>query len=463
MDRTNMFDEYVKENDANRQELMDSEYYLSALETRINGSQSISEVKEEVNTFLLKNDVPSSVREQLLDICDGFSSNIDVQTAIWQLKEYMQSLVHDQQTDFQKSNDTVNHIKQGFVDDSIHQLEEAGVTVNGDTDNLVADIQEQADIDRIQRNVDTAIDYMDARTELVGDRLSSPEIHVDQIQDSIEASGDETVLDAITEDEDKTLSQNMNMNMSFSDEGTAYCYIDKNDEVSMQFALMMMGSLMLADKDQELFQNLGLKLIKDTNNNNVFRLETGNFPVTNHPENRLNTIAMNQIQQAAHEFRTDVDYRQALLQEAPEIALMFQIYDQHILGNEGAASLGIKKADNHFHFSLSMDENYQQVAEAFRTNDAITNETPTGKNLVSISKDTVAEQLVLLQDTEATLLTMEEELSQSNTLDNTKGAYVKTYLPPTPSSESGQISPAVLAIVVSLELVAVVVSLLFIF
>ena len=103
------------------------------------------------------------------------------------------------------------------------------------------------------------------------------------------------------------------------------------------------------------------------------------------------------------------------------------------------------------------------MAEAFRTNNAIANETPTGKNLVSISKDTVAEQLVLLQDTEATLLTMEEELSQSNTLDNTKGAYVKTYLPPTPSSESGQISPAVLAIVVSLELVAVVVSLLFIF
>lgn len=461
MDRTNMFDEYVKENEANRQELMDSEYYLSALETRITGSKSISEVKEEVNTFLSKNDVPSSVREQLLKICDEFAPDIDVQTAIWQLKEYMQSLVHDQQIDFQKSDDTVNHIKQGFVDDSIHQLEEAGVTVNGDTDNLVAGIQEQADIDRIQKNVDTAVDYMDARTELVGDRLSSPEIHVDQIQDSIEASGNETVLDAITEDEDKTLSQDMNM--SFSEEGTAYCYVDKNDEVSMQFALMMMGSLMLADKDQELFQNLGVKLIKDPNNDNAFRLETGNFPVTNHPENRLNTIAMNQIQQVAHEFRTDVDYRQALLQEAPEIALMFQIYDQHILGNEGAATLGIKKADDHFHFSLSMDENYQQVAEAFRTNNAITNETPTGKNLVSISKDTVAEQLVLLQDTDATLLTMEEELNQANTLDNTKGAYVKTYVPPTPSSESGQISPVVLAIVVSLELVAVVVSLLFIF
>ena len=57
MDRTNMFDEYVKENEANRQDLMDSEYYLSALETRITGSKSISEVKEEVNTFLSKNDV----------------------------------------------------------------------------------------------------------------------------------------------------------------------------------------------------------------------------------------------------------------------------------------------------------------------------------------------------------------------------------------------------------------------
>ena len=93
-----------------------------------------------------------STEKQLLKICDEFAPDIDVQTAIWQLKEYMQSLVHDQQIDFQKSDDTVNHIKQEFVDDSIHQLEEAGVTVNGDTDNLVAGIQEQADIDRIQKN-----------------------------------------------------------------------------------------------------------------------------------------------------------------------------------------------------------------------------------------------------------------------------------------------------------------------
>lgn len=465
MDRTNMFDEYVKENEDNRKALTDSEYYLDALDARITGSKSIAEVKEEVNQFLTKNEVPSSIREELLRICDGFASDMDAQTAIGQLKEYMQSLVDEQKEDFQKSDDEVNQIKSDFVDDSIRQLEESGVTVVGDTDDLIAGIHDQRDIERMQNNIDTAVDYMDEKAKLLREDTPSPEIHVDQIQDSLEASGDETVLTAINEDEDREMTSTSSM--SFSDDGIAYCYADKNDDVTMQFALMMMGSLMLTQKDQELFQNLGLKLVKDQNNDDAFRLEAGNFPVTNHPENRLSALAMDQIQKVAHEFQPGVDYHQSLLQEAPEIALMFQIFDQHILGNEGDAILGIKRADDHFHFSLSVDENYQQVAEAFRTNNAITNETPTGKNLISVSKETMAEQLVLLQDTEATLLSMEEELSQANELNNTRGAYVKTLTPPPvsapSSSQSGQVSPVILGVVVALEVAAVLISIFFIF
>ena len=199
MNRTNMFDEYVKENEDNRKALTDSEYYLDALEARITGSKSITEVKQEVNQFLIKNNVSSSVSEELLRLCDGFTSDMDVQNAIGQLKEYMQSLVDEHKEDFQKSDDEVNQIKSDFVDDSIRQLEESGVTVTGDTDDLIAGIHDQRDIERMQNNIDTAVDYMDERTELLGDGVSSPEIHVDQIQDSLEASGDETVLVAINE------------------------------------------------------------------------------------------------------------------------------------------------------------------------------------------------------------------------------------------------------------------------
>ncbi len=465
MNRTNMFDEYVKENEDNRKALTDSEYYLDALEARITGSKSITEVKQEVNQFLIKNNVSSSVSEELLRLCDGFTSDMDVQNAIGQLKEYMQSLVDEHKEDFQKSDDEVNQIKSDFVDDSIRQLEESGVTVTGDTDDLIAVIHDQRDIERMQNNIDTAVDYMDERTELLGDGVSSPEIHVDQIQDSLEVSGDETVLAAINEDEDKEMTSTSSM--SFSDDGIAYCYADKNDDATMQFTLMMMGALMISPKDQELFKNLGLKLVKDQNNDDAFRLEAGNFPVTNHPENRLNALAMDQIQKVARQFQPGIDYHQSLLQEAPEIALMFQIFDQHILGKEGDATLGIKQSNDHFHFSLSMDENYQQVAEAFRTNNAITSETPTGKNLISVSKDTMAEQLILLQDTEATLLSMEQELGQANELNNTKGAYIKTLTPPpasaSPSSQSGQVSPVILGVVVALEVAAVLISLLLIF
>lgn len=225
MDRTNMFDEYVKENEDNRKALTDSEYYLDALDARITGSKSIAEVKEEVNQFLTKNEVPSSIREELLRICDGFASDMDAQTAIGQLKEYMQSLVDEQKEDFQKSDDEVNQIKSDFVDDSIRQLEESGVTVVGDTDDLIAGIHDQRDIERMQNNIDTAVDYMDEKAKLLGEDTPSPEIHVDQIQDSLEASGDETVLTAINEDEDREMTSTSSM--SFSDDGIAYCYADK--------------------------------------------------------------------------------------------------------------------------------------------------------------------------------------------------------------------------------------------
>ena len=114
MNRTNMFDEYVKENEDNRKALTDSEYYLDALEARITGSKSITEVKQEVNQFLIKNNVSSSVSEELLRLCDGFTSDMDVQNAIGQLKEYMQSLVDEHKEDFQKSDDEVNQIKSDF-------------------------------------------------------------------------------------------------------------------------------------------------------------------------------------------------------------------------------------------------------------------------------------------------------------------------------------------------------------
>ncbi len=457
MDRTNVFDEYVKENEINREKLSDSEYYFDALQDRINGSKTIDEVKNEVYQFLINYSVPDPISEQLMAICDDFTPNMDVSSAIWELKDYLKSLISEQKDEFEQSNSEVDQIKTEFVDDSIQQLEEAGVSVVGNTDELIDDIENQADIEKIQNNVDTAIRYMDERNKIDTYPI---DISVDQLQNSLDSSGDEHILDAIEEIEEKQAPVN-DPDISFSDDGTAYCQVEKGDNATEQFALMMLGTLMVAESNQDLFQNLGVKLIKDQEDDNAFRFEFGNFPLTNHPENRLDAVAKNRIQELAQQFQPNIDYMPFLLQQAPEIALMYQIFDQHILGNDGAATLGIKRSADHFHFSLSMDENYQQVSDAFRTNNATVNETSTGKNLISVSKETTAEQLVLLQDTEATLLSMKEELSQSNELHNTSGAYVKTYVPPVPSSESGQISPKILLMVVSLEVIAVLVSFLF--
>ena len=62
---------------------------------------------------------------------------------------------------------------------------------------------------------------------------------------------------------------------------------------------------------------------------------------------------------------------------------------------------------------------------------------------------------------------MEEELNDANELNNTRGAYVKPLTPPpvsaTSSSQSGQVSPVILGVVVALEVAAVLISIFFIF
>ena len=461
MDRSELFDEYLKDSEKDKTLFDNYQDYYSALIFRIHDSKSMVELKKELNTFFMQNNVPAELYSEMVAIYELNAVSEDVHLVVSRLEEYLKSKVDELEKESTVSSQIVKEIKEEVVEETVFDLEQAGVNVVGDEDELLQSIESQEDIDKLKENVEKTADYLHEREQLVSNDDESFEITVDKIQDSLEMPGENGILNSVIESEE--VSEDIgDLGLSFEN-GMVSLYGDNADENSMNFMMMMTAALLLPDTMDMLFDNLGMQMVKDNSQTTQFKVEFGKFPVVGHPENHLDKVAISKVVEVARTFQPSADYSMVLSEKSPELFLACQLFQNHILNTDGAARIAVKREDDDFRILFGLDEKLEAVSESFSTNGADVNRNPNGA-VVQLGERSSIERIMVLSNTIETLDTMSKEREGQMTLDKERGAYVKKYTMDSSNvSNEGKANTLTLILVVTAEILAVAFSLFFLF
>jgi len=329
MDRSELFIEYLSDDVENKRDLSDYQEYYSAFLFRVNGTKSMQELKKELDIFFVQNSVPNDVYTEMMAIYELYSGSENVFSVASRLEEYLHTKVDEMEKKATTSSEIVEDIKVNVVQDAVRELENAGVNVVGDEDILLSSIKSQEDIDQLKENVEKTTDYLHEREQLVSNDDQDFEITVDRIEDALEKNGDDGILNSVIESEE-VYEPSDGMGVSFEN-GVVSLNGDKSDDNSFNFMMMMAVALMLPDASNNLFDDLGLQILKDGTQTSQFKVEFGKFPVVNHPENHLDKVAISKVVEITRDFQPMVDYSVILAEKAPDLFLTCQVFRNHIL------------------------------------------------------------------------------------------------------------------------------------
>lgn len=110
---------------------------------------------------------------------------------------------------------------------------------------------------------------------------------------------------------------------------------------------------------------LDMKYIKKKENENNYKVLFGNFPVVDHPNNRLTNEQLSEINQKANEYDPSIDYSSSLNDKSFELGLLMKIVDENVVGKEGAFQFAVNNSEGKHDIAVAMDENYNDLKEVF--------------------------------------------------------------------------------------------------
>lgn len=460
MDRSYMLNSYINENEGNLVEKENAEDYLENLKFRINGSKSIEEVKKEVSIFLENNNVPTQIRDDLIKICDSFNENTDLYQVEKYLEEYLSKNLEQKEKDYQNSNDTVNEIKMDLIEDVRKNLEEVGITTIGNNENVIDQIQSEDDVYKLKNNVENATDYFYQRNNAIGeDNAPTLEIPVEVMNDAINNPNYETILETAKEEQGNSLSTESFNGVEAKEDGSVEISGDANLADSMNFAAMMTTMLVTTNNNLSLDTNLDMKFIKNQEDKSNFKIIYGDFPLQNHPENKLDPIIIAKIQEQAKQYNPNVNYFDVLNSTSIELSTALMIINNHVLKENGDFKMAIKNGGVNHEIAFSMDENYADISTAFLESGAMVSHDSMENNIVRVNNSTPGEQLMILNATLENL--NQRELEQNNmALQN---QYQKQLVYPNNMNEAANVNKIFLIVIAIAEILLLAFGYFYIF
>lgn len=452
MDRSYMLNSYVSENEQNYKNVENANSYLNNFNLRIKGSQSISEIKYEVDMFLIKNNVPAEIKDGLLDICSKLNQNTSVYKAQEYLEEFLTKYLNEKEQEYEKSNDTVNEIKEELVNSVIKDLENVGIEVTGDKEELMENINSEADVYRLKENIDTATEYYQSRNEVINnDNSPTLELDVNQINSALDKPGNEAVLETTLQTEEQTLETVSPTQTEISDDGTLVLQGDALNVDSMNYALLMTAMLVASDTNQiGINSNFDMKFIKKEEDTSKFKIIYGDFPINKERAN-IDPLLVSKISELSNSYKSNIDYSQLLQQKSPELLTSFMIIYNHILNNKGSFQMAIKNSGKIHEIVFAMDENYSNVSESFLESGAMVSNDTMENNIVRVNSSTPGEQLMLLN---ATLENLNQRKLEQTQIDlGLQNVYQKKLEYPQNLNEAANVNGTFLTIIAIAEII----------
>ena len=454
MDRQELFNDYRDYNIQTQESYDTNLSYLEGLRYRLTGCTSINEIKEELYNFLDNNKIQGQIRDDLTKIANDFDETTDLYNAQRYLENYLGELVEKNKKELDKSESDIKEIKQEVIDDAKKDLQEVGVKLTGDEEQIFGDINDLKDIDKIKDNVDEVKEYL--KEEIKTKDSQEIEVNVDSLSNVVEQSGDQTLVNEVAANQVETDS---NSPIQDRGDGTIEIIGDASNEQSMNFMAMMTTALVTSDVGNDLSMNLDLdmRMMKDVTDIYQYKAIFGNFPVSKMTDDRkLSPEIIADIQKLGDQYNPSKDYVAVLNQTSPEISEAFKLIDDNLLNKEGAFQFLLKNGGTEHEMMFALDEHYNDVSEAFQHNGAMISNDVNENNIVRLPNSTPGDQLLTLQQTNAELKQNELEASQQ-TLENGV-AMVKTYEPPKAEEdldEAANVSPTLLIVVTIVELLLI--------
>lgn len=232
---------------------------------------------------------------------------------------------------------------------------------------------------------------------------------------------------------------------------------DANDRDSMNFNYMMANILL----NSNIVRNLDMKFSKEKISTSNFKVIYGNFPLINHPENKLDIATFSTINNQASTYNPNIDYKELLSKNLPEVSTSFDIISKHVMNKEGSFQMGIKNGPNSKHDMLFyMDGNYNNISESFRESGALVSMDTSENNIVRVNNNMLGEQLLVLNSTLGNL--NQKELNNANTELNKDFQFVKKYEDPI-DNEAANVSQFLLITTICIEIVFIGLYFIFLF
>lgn len=407
MDRSSMLNSYVADNEFNQKSLDAANNDLSALEFRIRGSKTVAEIKNEVDIFLERNNVPEEVKDNLLRICDNFSENTTVYQAMSYLEDFMSRHVSEKEKDFTKSDDTVSDIKEEVITDAMKSLDDIGITLVGaDTTDMAEKIKDEDDVYKIKNNVERTTEHFNSQKDLSPNNDNQIEIDSNIIEEVIETPGDETLLESATsEQEDTTIEVETTDNSSKIEvlpDGTIIYSGDKNTDNSMNFVAMVTSALVV---DNELDMNLS----KMANESSTYRVAFGNF-YPKQDGNHQHTIIAGEVKNLVSSYNPSTSYKDILMQKSPELMMSLNIVDEEVLGKTGLFQMNVDNKNGNYGFSFILDENYSDLTQAFSEGGAMVTNDAAENSVVMLNNTTPGDNLFALNITASSIHDLRQQI-----------------------------------------------------
>ena len=417
MDRSYMINDYVSENDKNLAMRDERSNYLNYLKIYISGSKSLTEIMVHVSEFLDKYNVNDEIKNDLLKICNEFDEKTSLDVAQSRLENYLSKCLEEKEEKYLKSNSELYDVKNDLIDDSKRKLESVGIELNGDNNSTLDSINDVDDVYRIKNNVDTAHDSFYERNKVVNrDEISNVEVSIDSINDVVDSSRSDIILDEALETEKTKLEIENPSMIETNDNGSIQVNGDTNNNDSMNFAAMMTMAL-LTTLPGNVNYDLNMKLIKDVKDVDKFKIIYGNFPLANHPENKLDPVVTSQIMGLAKTYKSDVNYMELLGKASPELKEAMTFTYENVLGKPGAFQMAIKNSRSNYDMMMGMDKNYSNELTALGDNGATVTHDANEYGMAAIKEHVPGNQLLILSSTNE-MLRKEKENGLNSELKN---------------------------------------------
>lgn len=433
-ERASMLNDYVSASAKNKESLNVAVDYLSQLGLAIHGVRTVSQVKYQIAEFINTYGVPQEILDILVSACQELDSGSSVYEACSYIVELMQKMVEARKNESMKSAKELQEIQKNVTDYFEDQLNEVGVKIRGDDGQLEEKIQSEEDVIRLKENIDCAVAYLKERQQVVEENNKEISLSTDQVVESLEESGNETVLETVLEEEESLLSQKKNQNVEIDQDGFIVVHASSQREESIDFVKMMAIGLMTKNTDSILSNtDFGMLIVKDEYSKSDFSIKFGNFSNQMGQNFFSDPQIMGKVSELVNSFQTHVDYSSLLATASPEIALLFQLFETHVLNKEGMAQIAVQNNVGNLNVSFGLSEKHQDFAEALKTNGALFTETPGGFYVCNVNETMPGNTITILDSTNETMNALSEKL------ENPELTNEKPYIKIMDSDQSGNI------------------------